>query len=217
MFLRRFGLIGDVHGENLALADVLDFLAEQDLNVILCTGDIPAKRGMGSTARSAQLLHDAGVLTIRGNHDRWAIENAEDSRLIGLMDETEFGKETLMFLKSLPSTRRFTTPHGDLLLCHGMGDDDMRGLYPGGDDAELLDMLHRYHPNLVLYRFILHGHTHRRMVRELGGWIFLNAGTLLYGDSPVFSVVDLEKKEVQFYERNPILGTITPCEHFALP
>ena len=108
-FLQRFGLIGDVHGENLALADVLDFLKSQNLDAILCTGDVPAKRGRGNTAACAKLLQEAGVLAIRGNHDRWAIENATDTRLIDLMDETEFGKGPLTYLQALPNTHLWNT------------------------------------------------------------------------------------------------------------
>ena len=88
---------------------------------------------------------------------------------------------------------------------------------PGGEAAEIVEMLHRYHPDLAAFKIILHGHTHQRMVRNLGDWVFINAGTLLYGDSPCFSVVDLSEKWVQFYDRHPFMVTITESERHTLP
>jgi len=66
-----------------------------------------------------------------------------------------------------------------LLLCHGLGGDDMNGVYPGdfGYGLEVNDVLQ----GLIRegrYRFVVNGHTHLRMVRSFGGLTIINAGSL---------------------------------------
>src|SRR5436853_7065250 len=85
--LRRIGIIGDVHGEDGALEAALNLLGGiTGLDAILCTGDVPGKNGTGDLARCCDLLENAGVMTIRGNHDRWYIENEELRDVMGYED-----------------------------------------------------------------------------------------------------------------------------------
>ena len=69
---KRIGLIGDVHSEDDRLALAIEFLQQFDLCEILCTGDIAD--GPGCPDTSIELLAQAGVKTVRGNHDRWLLE-----------------------------------------------------------------------------------------------------------------------------------------------
>ena len=202
--VRRVGLIGDVHGQTAALQTVLTFLRPLCLDAVLCTGDLPTKgyTQSGETAQAtnacANLLQSANVLTVRGNHDRYFAENAADPMLAELFRaEWNASGDALAFVKMLPTTRRLTTPNGDLLLCHGVGTDDMAGIYPGGDDASVAKALQLGGPSL---RYFVAGHTHRRLVRTVAGVTIINPGALIGDKEPLgFAVTDFGAAAVTFY------------------
>lgn len=207
--LRRIGVIGDVHAEDAALEAALGFLRGLgDLDALLCTGDIVD--GAGDVNRCCALLRQAGARTVRGNHDRWFLETVAD-RAPG-HPHYAIDLFACAFLAALPSTRRFRTPRGPLLLCHGLGADDMGGVYPDGSgtDPEAIFRLHAL-AGAAEFRFVLNGHTHRRMVRTVGDLTLINAGTLHRGyPDRGFLVADFERGVAQFYDLADE-GTITPA------
>lgn len=207
----RIGLIGDVHGEDAALEAALAFLKTQAVEVLLCTGDLPAKQGIGNTARCCQLLKSAGVLTVRGNHDRWAVENAADPFLQAFGSADVLPEDTSDFLETLPPTRQLETPLGKLLLCHGVGSDDMASIYPGGPSEPIVEVLTKA-GILGQMAILVSGHTHQRMVRTVAGMTLVNAGTLRWEEQPCVAVLDLAKGSLQFYDLTPFTNTITPAE-----
>ena len=213
-FLRRVGVIGDVHAEDADLEAVLNFLREQgDLDALLCTGDIVD--GEGDASRCCALLREAGALTVRGNHDRWLFE---------MRRYESVDLSARAYLAALPPTRRFQTPRGPLLLCHGLGDNDITrwsgypGVYPDDGESALQANL----PLLRLlmqaqYRFVINGHTHRRMVRTLDDLTILNAGTLQWGYERGFLIADFERAIARFYTIAADGPEITPAEAHPLP
>lgn len=209
------GLIGDVHGEDAALEAALAFLRSQQLDLLLCTGDLPAKQGVGDTARCCILLREAGVKTIRGNHDRWQVENAADPFLAAMGEDWLLPEDTLAFLQALPATRLLETPWGKLLLCHGIGKDDMAELYPGGSDAPIAAVLTEA-GIAGRVAFMVAGHTHRRMVRHVAGVTILNPGTLRWEEEPGFAILDLAGGFIQFYDLTPFTNAIASGVRIAL-
>ena len=197
--LRRVGVIGDVHAEDAALAAVLNFLRGMDgLDALLCTGDVVT--GPGDANRCCALLREADVLTVRGNHDRWFFAAGYDI-LPHFTPDTELAGANRLSLASLPITRRLDTVRGPLLLCHGLGNDDMAGVHPG-DSGYALHSNHRLHALVGdgTYRFVINGHTHRRMVRTFDGLTIVNAGTLRADHQPGFLIVDFGAGVVQYYD-----------------
>jgi predicted phosphodiesterase len=104
-------------------------------------------------------------------------------------------------LGGLPKTRTFATPRGQLLLCHGIGRDDMRGLLP---DSSRYDIENHEELQRILreraFAFVACGHTHRRMVRVVGGLTILNAGALPEEDGPTLLVADFEAGAAEVYD-----------------
>jgi len=217
-FLRlcRAGVIGDVHAEDETLEAVLAFLKTvPNLDALLCTGDVVT--GPGDTGRCCGLLRAAGVLTVRGNHDRWFfLDGYADYFALSTPDQEIAGADRT-FLAGLPVTRAFDTPRGPLLLCLGLGDDDMAGVYPG-DEGRALEANHRLHAlvGAGAYRFIINGHTHRRMIRAFDGLTVLNAGTLRADHQPGFLVADFEAGRAECYNLSDT-RQISAGETFALP
>ncbi|MBC7808220.1 MAG: metallophosphoesterase family protein [Akkermansiaceae bacterium] len=207
-YRRRYaGLIGDVHGQARTLETVLLFLQTLALDVLICTGDLPIKgytqspETVQTANECARLLQSVDVQVVRGNHDRNFVENAADPLLAAMFrEEWDASREAVAFAKSLPKTRRFETPRGDLLLCHGFGEDDMAGIYPGGEDAPIAEALKRAGAVTGGIRYLVAGHTHRRLCRTVAGVTIINPGALI-GDkeSPGFATADLETGAVTFY------------------
>jgi putative phosphoesterase len=193
--MKRIGIIGDIHAEDVRLEAALRFLTDAEADLLLAVGDIVD--GAGDADRTCALLVRHGVLAVRGNHDRWFLRREMRS----LPDITRaLGDEARAFLSALPVTRELDTPAGKLLLCHGVGEDDMARLTPD-DYGYALQTNDALHDVLAKgYAIVVGGHTHRRMVRHIESTVFINAGTLHREHEPGFGVVDLERREVQYYD-----------------
>jgi putative phosphoesterase len=198
MTLRRIGIIGDIHAEDVLLEAALNFFAGENLDAIFCVGDVVD--GAGNANRCCELLRQFSVLTVRGNHDRWMLENT----MRDLHDATvreELTSNNLSFLRSLSSTRSLQTNAGNLLLCHGMGENDMQEIKPHdeGYALQFKDELQRLMCEKTV-RFVVAGHTHQRMVRDFGGLIVINAGTLFRIRQPCVATADFGERWVQSHD-----------------
>lgn len=193
--LRRVGALGDVHGEPEALEAALVFFREANVDAVLCVGDVVD--GRGDVHRCFDLLRAHGVIVVRGNHERWCL--AGEMRTLPFAT-TELTEDARAYVASWPTSERFQTPNGGLLLCHGVGDDDMAELRPGTRGYGLLDIAPLR--GLMLnpeVSFMLGGHTHERMVRRFQGLVVINAGTLAQEHDPCFAVLDFEAKRYAFH------------------
>jgi predicted phosphodiesterase len=211
--MRRLGLIGDVHAEDVLLAAALERLAHQELDGILCAGDIAD--GRGDIDRCVELLLRSRVAAVRGNHDRWCV--AGEMRDLHAATPTEaLAESTRQYLTQLPSTRRFETVAGPLVLAHGLGKQDMLRV---GDRLSLA-----YHIETVPQlradrrlgldadmRIHVGGHTHQRWAEQIGALTMINAGTLRAGDTPCFGVLDLGEGYVQWFDLDED-GTVAESE-----
>ena len=195
--ITKIGVIGDVHAEDKTLEKVLDFLSVKELDAILCTGDIID--GPGDVNVCFELLHKAGALTVSGNHERWLIMNTKRD----LPDATarkSVSYKTLERIVALPKNIEMATPAGLLLLCHGLGANDMAVLRPYTEKRALecnYDL-----QNLLQagrYTYVIGGHTHQKMARKFNQMTVINAGTLKHDRAPCFLIIDFIKNLVQFY------------------
>lgn len=182
---------------------IVSFMNSKGL-LILCTGDIVD--GPGDPNKCIERLKADRIPTVLGNHDRWILNNDMRS-LPGATPLSELTPTSLEFLDSLPRTLEFSTPDGAALLCHGLGQNDMTKLTPDdyGYALECNDEFQRLQGERHL-RFVLHGHTHRRMVKRHRHQYFLNPGALLPDDTPGFQIIDFITREVVEYtcERHEI-------------
>lgn len=206
MMLSRIGLIGDVHAADNNLEVALHFLAAQDVSKVLCTGDVVD--GAGDADRCCALLHEHEVETVRGNHDRWLLTGRTMQFPLGTPNITcweELASTARDFMKALPVVRSYETVAGRLLLCHGVGENDMQMLR-SDDDAYALQWKDELHDLLRenQFRWMIGGHTHQRMVRHFSsrfgsGLTVINAGTLTPDRAPCLSIVDFSSRQVQFW------------------
>ena len=199
--LRRLGIIGDVHADDVPLAHALQQLEAMQLDAILCTGDVVD--GPGSADHCAALLQAHQVITVAGNHERWlftgrARHHPEADQLAAL------APETLSFLGNLPTCVEFETVSGRLLLSHGIGLDDMAQVWPG---SERLGPQKSLALDEILasqrYRYLVHGHIHYRLILEFERMTLVNPGALArnlqMNFKPGFMTLDAEAQQATYY------------------
>lgn len=199
----RLGLIGDVHAEDERVKVALSAFATADIDRVLCTGDVVD--GLGDIDRTCALLWSHGVLTIRGNHDRWIREDAVRT-LPNAHRMTALATASVEFIKSLPATATLDVPGGKLLLCHGVGENDMNGIraddsgYDIAANKDLCDIL--LDPKIV---YVVGGHTHNAGIRRMERGakqpplVVVNAGTLARDGESGFAILDVESKRIDFH------------------
>lgn len=193
--LRRLGVIGDVHCESEVLGRVLDALEGLGVDAVVCVGDIVD--GPGDADATLATLEGRGVQCVAGNHERWLLAGEQRTHPNATQDINDASRT---FLESLPRLRRYATPNGNALLCHGVGDDDEAWLLSDTRGYALQDI-----PTLRELmvdedvQFMLGGHTHQRMIRVFPGLTVLNAGTIHRNYEQTFMVVDFDAMRVASY------------------
>ena len=193
--LRRLGVVGDIHCESETLGRVLDALETMNIEAVLCVGDLVD--GPGEADATLAMLQARQVQCVAGNHERWFLDGEQRT----LENATATINETSRaFVDGLPTMRRYATPNGTALLCHGVGEDDEAWLLPDTRGYALQDI-----PTLrelmldEEVQFMLCGHTHERMVRVFPGLTVINAGTIHRKDEQSFLVLDFGAMRVEFY------------------
>jgi putative phosphoesterase len=190
------GVLGDAHAEDERVERALEYFRKIGAEVVLCAGDVTD--GYGSATRTVELLADHGVLTVRGNHERWTLSNTM-RELPAATDPATLSPRARAFLESCPATLELSSPLGPLLLCHGLGLNDMAKVKPDDTGVALTS-------NLELqallrdqrYRLIVNGHSHRPMVRRFDTLTIVNAGTLKRDEHPCVVVIDFARRLVEF-------------------
>jgi predicted phosphodiesterase len=196
--LTRAGLIGDIHCEVARLRQALEHFRACSVETVLAVGDIAD--GPGDLGEACAMLESAGVLAVAGNHDRWLLSG----QMRDLPEATPVDSVTpraRAYLAGLPKTRSFESPRGPVLLCHGLGEDDMAAVKPDdyGYDLESNRALWELVEGQSA-RFVVNGHSHRAMLRNISGMTILNAGTLHPKHRPVCSIADFDAGYLQIYE-----------------
>lgn len=176
----RIAVISDVHGNAPALDAVLENIANEQFDAVVCLGDHVS--GPIDPKGAAERLMALGATCIRGNHDRWVLDSA---RRADPMSSDAFARERLdgeqmAWLAGMPATARV----GDeVFLCHGT---------PGNDEVAWLDNFYDGRTTTlpseaevaaeaegIASAVILCGHTHiARTLRLTDGRLIVNPGSV---------------------------------------
>ena len=195
----RLGLISDIHGDSVALELAWAHLTVLGADRIICAGDLV---GYGPHPdRVVAFLRDHAIDSVRGNHDRWAVERSDGlpgvpSTFGGRMPSAE----SIEVLRALPP---------DLLIVDG----PRVGLVVHGSPGDDLDFVNRKtHPPQRLDRYLgqtgvewmLHGHTHRPMLCRTPHGLVINPGSVVsapvVSTSRTFALLDCDAMDVTFYD-----------------
>ena len=188
--VRRIAVIGDIHTHDGRLAVALREIAGLNVECVFCTGDVVD--GPGSAAECCSLIRAHGVRCVRGNHDRWLFTSVwRDQQCATALDS--LSPDDQEFLRTLPPVCEVRIPQGLMLLCHGIGDEDLEAIRRVAPEYFIAT-------NKALatvretkrYRLMVSGHTHERLVVAAGELLLVNVGTLGGTAEPGFAVFDFD-------------------------
>lgn len=184
----RLGLIGDVHCSPL-LRIACDFFDRSEVDHVLCVGDLCD--GPGSLADTIALVRTRSVRCVRGNHDRWLLEDRMRS-LPDAQRREELDEGSLAWLRALPV--RDALDRDRIALTHALFDDDMSFVREDTRAHDVVDnpAWQRAKRALPSMRVLVTGHTHARMIRRIDGILFVNPGTLHVSHSSGFLLVEID-------------------------
>ncbi len=190
----KIGLISDIHGNLVALEEVLKHLNHCDM--IYCAGDVVGYYPFPNEV--IELFKDHEIRSVMGNHD-YAVVTGDFfgfnayAREAGEWTREHLSEDNLDWLMSLPlsiETEWFN-------IYHGMPAEDLRALeeYIFPDDPRIEYSLEELEKNIVV------GHTHIQFVRWHKGLFFANPGSVGQprdGDPrSAFAIYDTEKNEIK--------------------
>lgn len=116
----KLAVIADIHGNSSALRAVLADMETQGITEAVNLGDHFS--GPLDAAGTASLLMQCDFPSIRGNHDRWLIE--QEPAQMGPSDKVahdQLEPEHFDWLRSLAPTRMY---QGEIFMCHGTPNSD---------------------------------------------------------------------------------------------
>lgn len=191
----KLGVISDLHGDAVGLELAWSHLTVMGADRIVCAGDLA---GYGPFPdRVVAFLQEHEIPSVRGNHDRWALE-----RGLGVRDEFGGGTpsaETLDYLARLPAEMRLELA-SSVAVFHGSPRSDM-------------EFLNRQsHPPAVLRSYLadlrcgllIVGHTHQPMWFRCPAGLVVNPGSVVsiprVDSSRTFAMVDPDIPEVTFHD-----------------
>lgn len=194
----RFAVIADIHGNCAALQAVLDDIAALGIRDIVNLGDcFSGPLEADRTGDLLLLLDMDGTRTVRGNHDRYLIENDAD-QLQGsdAIAHRQLAPRHFDWIRKLPVSMVW---RNEIFLCHATPQDDnlywLETVSPEGhvtirpqDEIEAL-------AGDITQPLILCGHSHiARMVSLADGRLIVNPGSVgcpaYFDDAPVYHKVE---------------------------
>lgn len=207
MTTMRIGLISDVHADLEALGRAFDLLTAEEVDKVLCMGDLVEKGDDGDAVVAA--IESNAIPCVQGNHDENAVKHARGTALFN-REKQPLRDQTIAYLDQLPMTRRYRWMGIEVMMCHAIPSSNGASLFRTPEMQGLSKRIKkdlRYQPTDIL----LVGHTHIPMqARYLHMQIF-NPGSVCRQkarDSHTCAILTLPECRFQVYD----LATQSPCE-----
>lgn len=174
----RIALISDIHGNKVALDTVVAELEREDVDQVVCLGDV-AMTGPQPKEVLAQ-LRTLDWPVVMGNTDAWLLDPKPQEELSQVVQDIEnwgseaLGDEERAFVKTFRPTIELALGNGRRLLCyHGSlrSFDDI--VLPTTPEERLAELM-----GAVEADVLAGGHTHEQMVRVFGTGLVVNPGSV---------------------------------------
>ncbi len=169
----RIAVISDIHSNLHALEEVAGAIEEEDIDMVLCAGDIV---GYGAFPNECcEIVERLADRAVVGNHDLAAV--AKDTRLMNpyAAKAAEWTSEHLngdskLFLDSLKTGARFALDDSAAGLFHGSPTSVWEYIF---EDDVGSDMLETAKVDIIVL-----GHTHVPFIKDFGRKCVLNPGAV---------------------------------------
>lgn len=176
----RIALISDLHGNALAVEEVLSQIERHGADHLVCLGDV-ATLGP-EPERVLELLHDRDATCILGNHDEFMLRPelvADYTRIPVLVDAIDWcrarlSSASLSFIESF--LEMWELPLGNeqrLLAFHGTPSSNTTDLLATTDAAQVEEWV-----GGAAGTVLTGGHTHLQMLRQHRGRLLVNPGSV---------------------------------------
>lgn len=176
----KLALLGDIHGNALALEAILDSAQNKNVSHYLITGDFVGY--YYEPANVLDMIASLPATSVVGNHDQMFLSCRYDETALkryrkkygsGMdiaIDQLE--EKHIDFIQKLPKTNRCSFADASILLAHGAPWDVDCYIYPDTkqDVWEKLDKIED--------EFIVLGHTHHQFSRTLENTTIINPGSV---------------------------------------
>ncbi len=177
----RIGIISDIHGNLIALENVLAQLRRERVDQIVCLGDVAF--GGPQPNDAIVRLRELGSLYVMGNTDDFFIHPPKPDpdyenelrfkEMIGWMS-AQLSAASLDFVRAFQPRIEIRLDDGKTLLCYHGSPDSITGIIlPSTPDNELAQTFDANHASVLAG-----GHTHVPMFRRFGGAILINPGSV---------------------------------------
>jgi putative phosphoesterase len=153
----KLGLISDIHGDIESLQAALEFLQRQQVDQIICAGDLIGKGPDENSVVS--LIRDTSIACVAGNHDsEW-----KDS----------LSQESIEFLKQLPQTLTLRCDTLNVLVTHGAPWSNIVYIRPNAEKHVFRRITYETSADVVIL-----GHTHLPMAARVRNVRIYNPGSV---------------------------------------
>ena len=177
--MKRIGVISDVHGNLLALEAVLAELEQEELDGLVCLGDVAVGP---QPAQALARVRELNCPIVKGNWDEWfsdGIPPAEDEIGRKLVEIGEFwtaqlSGDELEELRGFAPTVEIELGEETAFCFHGSPSSNMEGIYSVTPN----DTLAQYLGDTADRAVLLCGHTHLQMLRRLDHSLIVNPGSV---------------------------------------
>ncbi len=175
----KIALISDIHGNGVALDAALDDIERQQVDQIICLGDVVEFGPQPVEAtRRVQALN---CPVIMGNTDDWILngfpgdipQGLDESDTIFHWCAAQLSEDDLRFLRTFQATLSFTIGSKNGLCFHGSPRSNREKIVASTPDTELEPMFAGCEATILIG-----GHTHLQLQRRWQDRIILNPGSI---------------------------------------
>ncbi|MBN1354572.1 MAG: metallophosphoesterase family protein [Candidatus Omnitrophica bacterium] len=209
----RYGVISDIHGNLEALEVVADALADENIDKILCPGDIV---GYGANpAECIKILTGLNTIVVCGNHDAGSVGLSdincfnEAARIAVLWTRKTLTESDIIYLKNLEfvyKDRSITLVHGTLQEpeeFHYMLDEKAARATFDLMDTTVCFIGHSHVPGAFIYRKNRADYTNAEIIKVRNAEkVIINAGSVGQprdgNPSLCYCVYDTDKERITF-------------------
>jgi predicted phosphodiesterase len=175
----RVAVLGDVHGNAVAFAAVLDELAQDPVDLVVVNGDLSWGPEPEETFALADGLEQA--LFIKGNAESALLRRTTDSDTATWMLERHTAQRLAQVGSFAGAVSVDVDGVGRVFICHGSPRGDQELVTPGTPDGRMSALL-----GATKLDVLVTAHVHLQFERQVLGITSMNAGSvgLQYGGSP---------------------------------
>lgn len=227
----KVAVLADIHGNAIALQEVLSDMKKEEISNIILLGDLVMKGPMPSECVDLLDTNELHILAnIKGNTEEWLEEITLDFEPLTLHEKELFlyykyavqqlSEKQRFYLKDLPHTQELFIEGNSILCNHGTPKSNVEAfdehIYSEKIEAALEG---------VTQDLILGGHSHTYFFQKRKNQYIFNPGSVgssLEEDKLAsYGILDLSKEEITFrqqkvaYDKNKILE-VAKKRHFPL-